>query len=971
MRRSFVRRATFFAVAATLGFAFGVHAQALDSIEAITGDTAVAPYAPRTAHGIRKTVIVLLSGDSVAALQQRFGRELSQAERNAIKVARAADHAVAKREIERRGGDVLATLYGALNGIKVSIPESRLAALRAMPGVVAVKSVGTYERTNATSVPLIGAPQVWQGTAHFQGQGVKIAVIDTGIDYTHANFGGPGTVAAYTAAKATNTSPADPSLFGPAAPKVKGGTDLVGDAYNGGNTPVPDPNPLDCEFTSGSVGHGSHVAGTAAGFGVKADGTTFAGPWNAAAYTPGAFSIGPGVAPQAEVYSVRVFGCSGTTNVVAEAIDWAVANGMNVINMSLGSSYGNIGNGDAGSLAEQTAVANAAAAGIVVVASSGNAGPTPYITGAPAVFPGAISVAATDALADIPWPPWRSPEDRRSRSRTPTTPSSPTAANWPIVVLRNPNGTVSLGCNPDEYDKTKNGGIDITGKLVVTVRGTCARVFRAGAAQHFGGAAAAMINTRRGLSGLRRSDSRWRADSGRRQHLRTGDDPVLRRFAVRHRGADRPDRRPGARERAGQQRRPPRQSRLREGRQLLVGRTAHRRQRPAARRHGPRRGDGVDGVGNRQRFRDPVRNVDGRPARRGCRGARQAGQSDLVGGRSARGAGPDGEPEPCMQDYSPRNEGSGLVQPLAAVGTQAVVRTPDESLSFGFADLLTDFSATKQVTVHNAGPKAVQFNIAVTKSVGPASVTVTAPPSVIVNGNSDAQFPVTLSVPASAGTGGTSFQDIGGYVQLTPSSSRLNGNVKLSVPYYLVTHGRSNLAASLAAGNLGFTNVGRCPQRDSGLLHLGLVPAGAAKHRSERHSCGGYEVVGYQRLLRRQHPQPHVHRLGVPGNRRLHRHQRRTGIHAEQGPDRHQSGGVQLDPRQHGVRDGPVPDRCELQHQRQRQPLVQHHAADRQLHRAAGGSEGGYRYRRPCPDRRRTRDSSIGCTTTARMASAR
>src|SRR6185369_9792632 len=99
-----------------------------------------------------------------------------------------------------------------------------------------------------------------------------------------------------------------------------------------------------------------------------------------------------------------------------------------------------------------------------------------------------------------------------------------------------------------------------------------------------------------------------------------------------------------------------------------------------------------------------------------------------------------------MPDYSPRNEGAGLVQPLAAVSTQAVVRMPDESVSFGYADLLNDFNATKQVTVHNSGAKAVQFNISVTKSVGPAGVTVTTPPSVIVNGNSDAQFPVTLSV---------------------------------------------------------------------------------------------------------------------------------------------------------------------------------------------------------------------------------
>src|SRR5438094_447425 len=84
---------------------------------------------------------------------------------------------------------------------------------------------------------------------------------DTGIDYTHADVGGPGTGAAWTAAKAASTAPADPSLFGPAAPKVKGGYDFVGDAYNANNpssVPVPDPNPLDCN------GHGSHTAGTLA-----------------------------------------------------------------------------------------------------------------------------------------------------------------------------------------------------------------------------------------------------------------------------------------------------------------------------------------------------------------------------------------------------------------------------------------------------------------------------------------------------------------------------------------------------------------------------------------------------------------------------------------------------------------------------------------------------------------------------------
>src|SRR6185369_8513030 len=105
------------------------------------------------------------------------------------------------------------------------------------------------------------------------------------------------------------------------------------------------------------------VAGTAAGSGVKANGTTFTGPYDAA--TIGATSdwlVGPGVAPRADLYAVRVFGCTGATNVVVDAIEWAVDNDMDVINMSLGSAFG------ASDDPSAEASTNAAKAGVVVVA---------------------------------------------------------------------------------------------------------------------------------------------------------------------------------------------------------------------------------------------------------------------------------------------------------------------------------------------------------------------------------------------------------------------------------------------------------------------------------------------------------------------------------------------------------------------------------------------------------------------------
>ena len=197
-----------------------------------------------------------------------------------------------------------------------------------------MKPVGVYTHDNAVSVPRTQAPFAWAGVNGVRGEGVKIAIIDTGIDYTHANFGGPGTPAAYQVAFLSDTAPADPAMFGPGAAKVKGGTDLVGDDYDANvpakATPAPDPNPLDCN------GHGSHVAGSAAGFGVLANGSTYGGVYDQTIYSNFSFSIGPGVAPKADLYAVRVFGCEGSTDVVIDAIEWAVDNDMDVINMSLG-----------------------------------------------------------------------------------------------------------------------------------------------------------------------------------------------------------------------------------------------------------------------------------------------------------------------------------------------------------------------------------------------------------------------------------------------------------------------------------------------------------------------------------------------------------------------------------------------------------------------------------------------------------
>lgn len=255
------------------------------------------------------------------------------------------------------------------NGVRVRATATQIAQLRSMPEVRSVAKVERHVHDNIDSVPWIGTEQAW--ARGLTGKGITIGIIDTGIDYTHANFGGSGDPADYAA---NDPNVVEKGTF-PTA-KVVGGHDFAGADYNADEpetAPVEDNDPLDVE------GHGSHVAGTAAGVGVPD-------------------SIGPGVAKDAQLYALKVFGdVEGSTELTSLAIEWAMdPNGdgdmsdhLDVINMSLGGPLGTPD--DPSSISSNTAVAN----GIVVVASAGNENDVPYVTGAPAVAQNAISVAAS------------------------------------------------------------------------------------------------------------------------------------------------------------------------------------------------------------------------------------------------------------------------------------------------------------------------------------------------------------------------------------------------------------------------------------------------------------------------------------------------------------------------------------------------------------------------------------------------
>jgi minor extracellular serine protease Vpr len=737
------------------------------------------------------TVVVILSGDSVATAQEAAGRKLSRGEKDQVKGQRKSDQDAIRAQIAAAGGTVVGTFQSALNGIKVRVATNKVPSLRLIPGVVDVKGVNRYAPDNAVGVPRVQAPAVWAGALGVRGEGIKIAVIDSGIDYTHANFGGPGTPAAYDAAFATNSLPADPALFGPGAPRVKGGTDLAGDAYDAddpNSVPQPDPNPLDCKLDN--IGHGSHVAGTAAGSGVLSDGTTYTGPYDQTTHTAHTFRIGPGVAPKADIYSIRVFGCFGSTNLVVDALDWAVDHDIDVINMSLGSAFGTSDSADA------LATDNAVKAGVVVVASAGNSGDVRYITGSPASATRAISVAATDTPATIPF-------GNIALAAVGTNPAGSISAidanganytspfNGTIKVVRSgplPTSPVSLGCSVADFNA--NGGV--AGKIAVVVRGVCARVAKAIYGQQAGAIAVVMVNTAAAFPPYEGTIF---------QNPDTGAyiDVTVPFFGVKGVLGDASSN--GS------------QLVLRDGLATSITTAPSQPSGLASfSSGGPRNGDGVlkpdisapgtgivstfVGSGNRQEALSGTSMAS--PHVAGIAALVQQVHPKWKPDKVKAAIINSGNPAD-IANYLTHNAGSGFVNAASAARTQVTAAADSKatSASFGVVEFQKDVSVDQTIRLRNDGSSDATFNVSTAVPQGSPHTATLNKSQVKVKAGNDAEVKVTVSVPAATAGNSDAFRDVAGLVVFTPASASDNGGVALRVPYYLVSRVSSNVNAKL------------------------------------------------------------------------------------------------------------------------------------------------------------------------------
>jgi subtilisin family serine protease len=344
------------------------------------------------------------------------------------------------------------------NGFSIEVAPGDRAKVSQLAGVKAMYPVEIIAAPNperadeiapdmVAAINLTGAKQAQD--SGLSGKGIKVGIVDTGIDIDHPAFGGGGV-------------PGGTSF--PTA-RVADGYDLVGDAYNAGGSgaaliPVPDANPDDCN------GHGTHVAGIVGGNGggIK------------------------GVAPGVTFGAYRVFGCAGSSSadVIVSALERAYADGMQVINQSLG----------AARQWPQYPTAQASSRlvnrGVVMVASIGNNGPggsSPdalFAAGAPGVGDKVIGVASYDN-AQLSFTVNGTPYGYNPATGSPL---PPTSGSLPMAKTGT-TSTANDACSPLPADS-------LAGKAVLIRRGTCTFYVKASNAQAAGAAAVVLYNNAAG-----------------------------------------------------------------------------------------------------------------------------------------------------------------------------------------------------------------------------------------------------------------------------------------------------------------------------------------------------------------------------------------------------------------------------------------------------------------------------------------
>jgi hypothetical protein len=307
-----------------------------------------------------------------ATAPEKTGITLLAARRE--EVARYRDHLDARQDelLQRVRARVPDARVGSryrtvFNGFALAVPAGSLADLAKMPGVAAVHPVREYFPTLDASNPVMGAPVFWSalGGDGQAGAGMKIGLIDTGVDFSNPMF--------------SDGALSPPPGFPRGDAALANGKVIVARFFQSVSDSSDTHTDPGHRTAQDLVGHGSHSAGVAGGARVDLSGS-------------GRREITvSGVAPKAWIGDYRVFAPRAFDDNIIAAIEAAVEDGMDVINMSFGSSPV----GDPLQDAIIRATENAIAAGVVATISAGNDGPNPSTIGFPGAAPHAITVGAS------------------------------------------------------------------------------------------------------------------------------------------------------------------------------------------------------------------------------------------------------------------------------------------------------------------------------------------------------------------------------------------------------------------------------------------------------------------------------------------------------------------------------------------------------------------------------------------------
>ncbi|HYK87435.1 MAG TPA: S8 family serine peptidase [Acidobacteriota bacterium] len=263
------------------------------------------------------------------------------------------------------GAQVQSAIQTVMNALIVRVPAARYEQVRMLPGIKKVYFSRRYRPLLDTSAVLLNAQDLWAkaGGRVRAGSGVKIGIIDTGIDNSNPMFTGNALV--------------PPAGFPKGESGFTNGKVIV--ARNYINLLF---EPQTVQTSVDEVGHGTFVAGCAAGELVNAPLATISG-----------------MAPGASLGSYKVFGTPGindttSTAAILAAINAAVEDGMDILNLSLGA----LDYVPPSENPESGALEAAIGAGVVVVAAAGNNGPTAHTIGSPGTVPDVITVGAVSNM---------------------------------------------------------------------------------------------------------------------------------------------------------------------------------------------------------------------------------------------------------------------------------------------------------------------------------------------------------------------------------------------------------------------------------------------------------------------------------------------------------------------------------------------------------------------------------------------